>query len=355
MTRDRAAGRPLPLRRRRGAARRLQHAGAHGQGRGARRCARRASRPGLFRPLTLWPFPIDALAPLLRRARAHRGGRGLARAARGRAAARAQPRRPAGCPPIDSVRRYGGVLPQQREIVDARAAPRRPRRGGARHERLLREVRAPRPRRGPQGPEHHTTARAAATASPTSTSPRPSRSSGIQDRTVAVSPVGCSVFLYYYFDVGNTQAAHGRAPAVALGHKLANPESIVISYQGDGDLASIGLAEIVSAAQLGHPDHRHLHQQRDLRHDRRPDGAHHPDGPEDHHQPRRPHPLHRRAAQGGRADRRARRAGLRRARGPLRRQAARQGREGDQEGASGSRSRTRASPSSRCSPSARPT
>jgi 2-oxoisovalerate ferredoxin oxidoreductase beta subunit len=76
---------------------------------------------------------------------------------------------------------------------------------------------------------------------------------GVQDRTVAVSPVGCSVFLYYYLDVGNTQAAHGRAPAVALGHKLANPESIVISYQGDGDLASIGLAEIVSVAQLGIP------------------------------------------------------------------------------------------------------
>ena len=76
---------------------------------------------------------------------------------------------------------------------------------------------------------------------------------GIQDRTVAVSPVGCSVFLYYYFDVGNTQAAHGRAPAVAVGHKTANPESIVISYQGDGDLASIGLAEIISTAQMGIP------------------------------------------------------------------------------------------------------
>ena len=76
---------------------------------------------------------------------------------------------------------------------------------------------------------------------------------GVQDRTVAVSPVGCSVFMYYYLDVGNTQAAHGRAPAVALGHKLANPDSIVVSYQGDGDLASIGLAEIVSASQLGLP------------------------------------------------------------------------------------------------------
>ena len=76
---------------------------------------------------------------------------------------------------------------------------------------------------------------------------------GIQDRTIAVSPVGCSVFLHYYLDVGNTQAAHGRAPAVALGHKVANPEAILISYQGDGDLASIGLAEIMQAAQIGIP------------------------------------------------------------------------------------------------------
>jgi len=76
---------------------------------------------------------------------------------------------------------------------------------------------------------------------------------GIQDRTIAISPVGCAVFLYYYLDVGNSQAAHGRAPAVALGHKLANPNSIVVSYQGDGDLAAIGLAEIVHAAQLGIP------------------------------------------------------------------------------------------------------
>ena len=76
---------------------------------------------------------------------------------------------------------------------------------------------------------------------------------GVQERTVMVSPVGCAVFLFYYFDTGNTQAAHGRAPAVALGHKLANPDSIVVSYQGDGDLASIGLAEIMHAAQLGVP------------------------------------------------------------------------------------------------------
>ena len=76
---------------------------------------------------------------------------------------------------------------------------------------------------------------------------------GVQDRTIAISPVGCSVFLYYYFDVGNTQAAHGRAPVVALGHKYANPEAVVVSYQGDGDLASIGLAETIATAQLGTP------------------------------------------------------------------------------------------------------
>jgi 2-oxoisovalerate ferredoxin oxidoreductase beta subunit len=76
---------------------------------------------------------------------------------------------------------------------------------------------------------------------------------GVQDRTIAISPVGCAVFLYYYMDVGNSQAAHGRAPAVALGHKLANPEAVVVAYQGDGDLASIGLTEILHAAQSGIP------------------------------------------------------------------------------------------------------
>ena len=74
---------------------------------------------------------------------------------------------------------------------------------------------------------------------------------GLQDRTVLVTPVGCSVFGYYYFDTGNVQAAHGRAPAVATGIKRAHPDSIVISYQGDGDLAAIGTAEIIHAANRG--------------------------------------------------------------------------------------------------------
>jgi 2-oxoisovalerate ferredoxin oxidoreductase beta subunit len=74
---------------------------------------------------------------------------------------------------------------------------------------------------------------------------------GIQDRTILVGPVGCSVFTYNYFDVGNISAAHGRAPAVATAVKRSRPESIVIGYQGDGDLSAIGLAEIVHAANRG--------------------------------------------------------------------------------------------------------
>ncbi|HEX9241619.1 MAG TPA: 2-oxoacid:acceptor oxidoreductase family protein [Anaeromyxobacter sp.] len=76
---------------------------------------------------------------------------------------------------------------------------------------------------------------------------------GIQDRTVAISPVGCGVFLYYYMDVGNTAAAHGRASAVAVGQKLANPDAVVFAYQGDGDFGAIGLLEGIYAAQLGIP------------------------------------------------------------------------------------------------------
>ena len=74
---------------------------------------------------------------------------------------------------------------------------------------------------------------------------------GLQDRTILVSPVGCSVFAYYYFDVGNVQVAHGRAPAAATGVKRSCPDKIVLSYQGDGDLAAIGTAEIVHAANRG--------------------------------------------------------------------------------------------------------
>ena len=74
---------------------------------------------------------------------------------------------------------------------------------------------------------------------------------GLQNQTILVSPVGCSVFAYYYFDVGNVQVAHGRAPAAATGLKRACPDKMVLAYQGDGDLAAIGTAEIVHAANRG--------------------------------------------------------------------------------------------------------
>ncbi len=74
---------------------------------------------------------------------------------------------------------------------------------------------------------------------------------GLTSRAVFVSPVGCSVFGYYYFTCGNFPAAHGRAAAVATAVKRTNPDSIVISYQGDGDLAAIGTAETIHAANRG--------------------------------------------------------------------------------------------------------
>lgn len=74
---------------------------------------------------------------------------------------------------------------------------------------------------------------------------------GIAAKTIGISPVGCAVFAYNYFNVDFQQAAHGRAPAVATGIKRVLPDRVVFSYQGDGDLASIGTAEIVHAAARG--------------------------------------------------------------------------------------------------------
>ena len=71
---------------------------------------------------------------------------------------------------------------------------------------------------------------------------------GIQGKTIGIAPVGCSVMAYDYFDIDMVQAAHGRAPAVATGVKRANPDNIVFTYQGDGDLAAIGTAETVHSA-----------------------------------------------------------------------------------------------------------
>lgn len=74
---------------------------------------------------------------------------------------------------------------------------------------------------------------------------------GIRERVIGIAPVGCAVFAYDYFDFDIVEAAHGRPPAVATGLKRVMPERIIFSYQGDGDLASIGLAEIVHAGARG--------------------------------------------------------------------------------------------------------
>ncbi len=74
---------------------------------------------------------------------------------------------------------------------------------------------------------------------------------GIEGNTVGVAPVGCSVFAYNYFNCDMIEAAHGRAPAVATGMKRTHPDTVIFTYQGDGDLAAIGTAETVHAATRG--------------------------------------------------------------------------------------------------------
>lgn len=73
----------------------------------------------------------------------------------------------------------------------------------------------------------------------------------VREKTIGVAPVGCSVLAYEYFNVDMHEASHGRAPAVATGIKRVHPDKVVFSYQGDGDLASIGTAEIIHAANRG--------------------------------------------------------------------------------------------------------
>ena len=74
---------------------------------------------------------------------------------------------------------------------------------------------------------------------------------GIQENTIGVAPVGCSVFAYFYMDIDMQEAAHGRALAVATGIKRTQPDKLVFTYQGDGDLAAIGTAETIHAANRG--------------------------------------------------------------------------------------------------------
>ncbi|MFQ5453859.1 MAG: thiamine pyrophosphate-dependent enzyme, partial [Candidatus Zixiibacteriota bacterium] len=74
---------------------------------------------------------------------------------------------------------------------------------------------------------------------------------GVREKTLGVAPVGCSVLAYNYFNTDFLESPHGRAPALATGFKRLRPDMIVFTYQGDGDLASIGMSEIVHAANRG--------------------------------------------------------------------------------------------------------
>ena len=206
------------------ARRRLQHAGAHGQGRRPGAPRNRGVKAGLFRPITLWPFPIDALAA------AARPGASASSWSRPSDGQLEDELRLA----LEPRRRARRAADRARAALRRRAAAAAGDRRAVASRRSLEEV-----------PWHD--------ASSTTSFERHAHGEGlkgqrthycpgcghglvhkylaeaidelgIQDRTIAVSPVGCSVFLYYYLDVGNTQAAHGRAPAVAIGHKMANPD-----------------------------------------------------------------------------------------------------------------------------------
>lgn len=96
---------------------------------------------------------------------------------------------------------------------------------------------------------------------------------GIEGKTIGVAPVGCSVFAYNYFECDMQQASHGRAPAVATGIKRANPDNIVFTYQGDGDLAANWYGGNGSRRDKRRKHYRYFCKQCDLWYDGRTDGA----------------------------------------------------------------------------------
>ena len=223
-------------------------------------------------------LPDRGIRSRCRTCRADRCGGSQRGPAGGRAPPGSQPRRcprpPADRSHVRRMRRDAPAAAGDRRPVSGRAG------GGALMTRgLLRALRTPRPRRGSEGARddycpgcgHGLAHKYLAEAID---------ELGIQDRTVAVSPVGCSVFMYYYFDVGNTQAAHGRAPAVALGHKTREPRLDRRSATRATATSRPSASPKSSRRADGDPGHRDLHQQRHLRDDRRPDGPHHAHGPE---------------------------------------------------------------------------
>ena len=108
---------------------------------------------------------------------------------------------------------------------------------------------------------------------------------GLEDNVIGVAPVGCSVFAYDYFNCDMYEAAHGRAPAVATGIKRVHPDTCVFTYQGDGDLASIGTNEIVHATHRGEKLTVIFINNAIYGMTGGQMAPHHPHRPEDHHQP----------------------------------------------------------------------
>ena len=108
----------------------------------------------------------------------------------------------------------------------------------------------------------------------------------IEGETIGVAPVGCSVISYDFFGCDMIEAAHGRAPAVATAVKRVHPDKVVFAYQGDGDLASIGMAETVHAATRGE-NITIIFINNAIRHDGRPDGPYEPAEPGDPDEPLR--------------------------------------------------------------------
>ena len=111
---------------------------------------------------------------------------------------------------------------------------------------------------------------------------------GVEDRTIGVAPVGCAVFAYDYFncDMDGGAARTRTQPWLRASKRVRCRSAAVFTYQGDGDLASIGTAEIVHACTRGEKYHHHFCQQRHLRHDGRTDGSHHAAGTGYHHRRR---------------------------------------------------------------------
>ncbi len=190
-------------------------------------------RAGLFRPITLWPFPYQELAAAAAGARRvlvveMNAGQMLedVRLALGERL------------PVEFYGRMGAMIVEEEEIV------RRCRQGMSETKLVY-----SRPQALVDVPNHYCPGCGHGIIHKLLA--QVIDELGIRDKTILVAPVGCSVLMYYYLDLDSCEAAHGRAQAVATGLKRVHPDHVVISYQGDGDLLAIGTAETVHAANRG--------------------------------------------------------------------------------------------------------